>query len=169
MGRGETGRWREGASVHSCFKFVFEGEWMNWMGNGGEFVVKETFFSFKKLIYWLINQLINWRLVTLQYCGGFCHTLTWISHGCTCIPHSELPSHLPLHPIPLGCPSALALSVLFHALNLDWSSVSHMLIYMFQCYSLRSSHPCLLPQSPKATSQNIGNKRKNKQMGPNET
>ena len=24
-----------------------------------------------------------------------------------------------------------------------------MLIYMFQCYSLRSSHLCLLPQSPK--------------------
>ena len=25
----------------------------------------------------------NWRLITLQYCGGFCHTSTWISHGCT--------------------------------------------------------------------------------------
>ena len=24
-----------------------------------------------------------------------------------------------------------------------------MIIYMFQCYSLESSHPCLLPQSPK--------------------
>jgi len=27
-------------------------------------------FSFNQLIYF------NWRLVTLQYCGGFCHTLT---------------------------------------------------------------------------------------------
>ena len=34
--------------------------------------------------------------------SGFCHTLTWISHGCTCIPHPDPPSHLPLHPIPLG-------------------------------------------------------------------
>ena len=25
----------------------------------------------------------------------------------------------------------------------------HMIIYMFQCYSLKSSHPHLLPQSPK--------------------
>ena len=25
----------------------------------------------------------NWRLITLQYCGVFCHTFTWISHGCT--------------------------------------------------------------------------------------
>ena len=29
-----------------------------------------------------------------------------------------------------------------HALNLDWRSVSHMIIYMLQCYSLKSSHPC---------------------------
>ena len=32
---------------------------------------------------------LNWRLITLQYCGGFCHTLTWISHGCTCVPLSQ--------------------------------------------------------------------------------
>ena len=24
----------------------------------------------------------SWRLITLQYCSGFCHTLTSISHGC---------------------------------------------------------------------------------------
>ena len=56
------------------------------------------------------------------------------------------------HPIPLGCPSAPALSALFHALNLDWWSISHMVIYMFQCYSLKSSHSHLLPQSPKVCS-----------------
>ena len=58
-------------------------------------------------------------------------------------------SHLPPYPIPLGCPRALALGVLLHASNLHWSSVLHMVIYMFQCYSLQSSHPRLLPQSPK--------------------
>ena len=36
----------------------------------------------------------------------FCHTLTWISHGFTCVSHPEPPSHLPPHPIPLGHPSA---------------------------------------------------------------
>ena len=50
--------------------------------------------------------LISWRLVTLQYCSGFCHTLTWISLGYTCIPHPDPPSHILLHPIPLGLPSA---------------------------------------------------------------
>ena len=24
---------------------------------------------------------ISWRLITSQHCSGFCHTLTWISHG----------------------------------------------------------------------------------------
>ena len=53
---------------------------------------------------------ISWRLITLQYCSGFCHTLTWISHGFTCVPHPDPPSQLPLHPIPQGLPSALGLS-----------------------------------------------------------
>ena len=38
----------------------------------------------------------NWRLITLQYCDGFCHTFTWISCGCTCVPHPDPPS--PSHP-----------------------------------------------------------------------
>ena len=63
--------------------------------------------------------------------------------------------NLPPNPIPWSCPSTLALSALFHALNLDWSSISHMVIYMFQCYSLKSSHPCLLSQSPKVYSLNL--------------
>ena len=88
----------------------------------------------------------------LQYCSGFCHTLTWISHGCTCVPHPEPPSHFPPHPIPQGHPSAPALSTLSHASNLDWWSFSHMILYMFQCYSLKSSHARLLPQNPKVCS-----------------
>ena len=45
--------------------------------------------------------------------SGFCHTLTWISHGFTCVPHPDPPYRLPLHPIPLGLPSAPALSTCF--------------------------------------------------------
>ena len=68
---------------------------------------------------------------------------------CTCVPHPEPLSHLRPHPIPQGHPSAPALSTLSHALNLDWWCISHMIIYMFQCYSLKSSHPHSRPQSPK--------------------
>ena len=58
------------------------------------------------LFIFILFYFISWRLITLQYCSGFCHTLTWISHGFTCIPHPNPHSHLPLHPIPLGLPSA---------------------------------------------------------------
>ena len=91
----------------------------------------------------------NWRLIPLQYCSVFCHTLTWISHGCTCVSHPEPPSHIPPQPIPQGHPSTPALSTLYHASNLDWWFVSHMIMYMFQCHSPKLSHPRPLPQSPK--------------------
>ena len=67
-------------------------------------------------------------------------------------PYPEPPSHLPPYPIPLGCPRPPALGALLHALNSHWSSVLHMVIYTFQCYSLKSSHPHLLPLSPKVCS-----------------
>ena len=45
----------------------------------------------------------NWRIITLQYCNGFCHTSIWISHRYTCCPlHHEPLSHLPPRPFPLG-------------------------------------------------------------------
>ena len=53
-------------------------------------VYLSLFFSFFSFIF------ISWRLITLQYCSGFCHTLTWICLGFTCSPHPDPPSHLPL-------------------------------------------------------------------------
>ena len=86
---------------------------------------------------------------TLQYCISFAihwHELAMGIHVC---PHPEPPSHLLPHPIPLGHPSAPAPSILYHASNLDWWFISHVILYMFQCHSPKSSHPCPLPQSPK--------------------
>ena len=40
------------------------------------------------------------------FCSEFCHTLEWNSHGLTCVPHPNPPSHLPLHLLLLGFPSA---------------------------------------------------------------
>ena len=91
--------------------------------------------------YYFSFSNFNWRLNILQYCSGFCHTLISISLGCTYILHPEPPSQFPPHPIPQGHPSASTLRTLSHASNLDWWSLSHMIIYMFQCYSLKSSHP----------------------------
>ena len=79
----------------------------------------------------------------------FCHTLTWIHHGCTCVPKYEPPSHLPPHNISLGHPRAPAPSILYPASNIDWRFVSYMIVYVFQCHSPKSSHPLPLPLSPK--------------------
>ena len=68
---------------------------------------------------------------------------------------SWTPSHLPPHPTPQGHPSAPALSTLTHTSNLDWWSASHMIIYRFQSYSLKSSHPHLLPQNPTVCSLHL--------------
>ena len=63
--------------------------------------------------------------------------------------------HRLLLPIPLGCPKALVLGVPLHALNSHWSSVLHVVMHMFQCFPLKSFHPCLLPLSPKACSLHL--------------
>ena len=56
---------------------------------------------------------------------------------------------LPPHTTPLGHPSVSAPSIQYCASNLDWRLVSYMILYIFQCYSPKSSHPFPLPQSPK--------------------
>ena len=101
-------------------------------------------------IYLFFNYFIyfNWRLITLQYCSGFCHTLTWISHGNTCVPHPETPSHLSPHPISQGHPSAMALSALSHPSNLGWRSISHIVLYNSNVSVLFSQ---ILPPSPSPT------------------
>ena len=85
----------------------------------------------------------------------FYHTLTWIHHGCTWVPNPERPSHLPPHIISLGHPHAPAPSILYPVSNIDWQFVSYMTVYMFQCHPPKSSHPFLLPQSPKVRSTHL--------------
>ena len=66
------------------------------------------------------------------------------------------PSWTPLPHPSLPCSSGMSQSTgfpaLLHASNLHWSSVLHMVMDMFQCCSLKSSHPCLLSLSPKVCS-----------------
>ena len=60
-------------------------------------------------LFLLLIYYFNCKLITLQYCSGFCHTLTWISHGCTCV----LKSQTPLPPPSLSHPSGLSQSTCF--------------------------------------------------------
>ena len=102
-------------------------------------ICHNLFNNFKKLINLFYFTILYW----------FCHTLTWICCGCTCVSHPEPLLYLPPHIIPLGHPSAPAPRTLYHASNLDWQFISHVIIYMFQWHSPILSGPHPLPQSPK--------------------
>ena len=107
-------------SLKKCLK-----TWGKWVWNIGNINLWCSSPCQRKLLRWIFDMgcpsdlcilfylfiyfsfiFISWRLITLQYCSGFCHTLTWISHGFTRVPHPDPPSPLPLHPLPLGLPSA---------------------------------------------------------------
>ena len=62
------------------------------------------------------------------------------------------PSPHPSLPYSSGMSQSTGFPALLHASNLHWSSILLMVMYMFQCCSLKSSHPCLLSLSPKVYS-----------------
>ena len=67
-----------------------------------------------------------------------------------CPLHPETPSLFPPHPMVPGCHRASALDAWLHISNSHWLSILH--VDMFQCYSLKSSHPLLVQPSPKICS-----------------
>ena len=77
----------------------------------------------------------------------FCHTSTWIHHGCTRVLHPELPSHLPPHTIPLGHPNAPALSILYPASNLDW----WLIHFTYDSIHVLMPFSQIIPPSPSPT------------------
>ena len=105
------------------------------------FVIIVFIFSFWKFIYF------NWRLRTLQYCSHSCHTLTWISHGSSCVPHPEPPPpSSPSHPSGLSqwtgfeCPVScikLGLMISFTNGNLHVSMLFSQIIPPFLAFSHR--------------------------------
>ena len=56
-------------------------------------------------------------------------------------PTLESPSPFPSHPTLLGCHRTPDLSSLCHPANSHWLSILHMVIHMFPCHYLDSSHP----------------------------
>ena len=71
---------------------------------------------------------ISWRLITSQHFSGFCHTLTWISHEVTCIPHSNPPSP-PSPPDSSGSSQCTRPEHLSHASPGCWCKNSMYIIY----------------------------------------
>ena len=97
----------------------------------GSVVKSWLFFFFPSLSFSLFIYFpfifIFWRLVTLQYFSGFCHTLTWISHGFTCVPHPDPP------PASLSIPSLWVFPV-----HQPWAPISCIQPGLVICFTLDS-------------------------------
>ena len=64
-------------------------------------------------------------------CSGFCHTFKWNSHGFTCVPPPDPPSHLPLHPLPLHSEEFLTMILWLHL----WSAINAILSPLYFWWS----------------------------------
>ena len=84
--------------------------------------------------------LFNWRIISFQYCVGFCHISNESAIGIDMSPPSR--TFLPPHHTPLGCHRAPDLSSLHHSANF-YCLILCMVMSVFQCYSLNSSNPLL--------------------------
>ena len=69
-------------------------------------------------LFFLFFYFFSWRLITLQYCSGFCHTFTRIGHGFT------------LFPIPIPPPISLSTRSL-------WVFPVHQVRALVSCMQLR--------------------------------
>ena len=83
------------------------------------FLCFKSFSFFKFYLFF-----ISWRLITVQYCSGFCHILTWVSHWYTCISHPDPPLPPPSPPDLSGSPQCTRPKHLSHASSRGWWSVS---------------------------------------------
>ena len=122
-------RWVEGDNTWSVMLPVSGPLWLKrgYHADGG--FPDPTWFFFKFCF-------INWRIIALQYCDGFCHVSTWISHRYTYV--SSL-LNLPPHPTPLGCHRALGLGSLCRTANSHWLSILHMVMYTYMTLKVHCS------------------------------
>ena len=99
--------------------------------------------------FFVVNFVIHWNETAM---------------GLTCVPHPDPPSHLPLHPLPLGFPSAPGPSAclmhptwagdLFHAL-VFLSYYELAFIQPQVSYFLSHEYKCLLSLTPNIPSKAI--------------
>ena len=93
----------------------------------------------------------NLRIITLQYCDGFHHTSTWISHACTCVPPPILNPHPP--------PSPPHPSGLFQSTGFE-SPASCIQLALVICFTYGNIHASMLlshifPPSPPTESKSL--------------
>ena len=123
---------------------------------------KITQYGFLLLTEWLLTQTnctFGWRLIILQYRSVFFfffHTLTWISHGFTCVPHSNPLSHIstrslwvfPVHQARINakkkknCTFSTFIAFTF---KIKMTEVNHQLPWLLRAFNPEHTLP---PQNP---------------------
>ena len=111
----------------------------------------------------IFSNYFNGKIFNLQYWVSFALHQQESVTSTHVFPHPESSSHLTPQTIVLCCSRALALGALHHAMNLHQLSGCPasctelapviclcMVTYMFQCCSLKSSHPCPLHRVQKS-------------------
>ena len=78
--------------------------------------VVQLLLLFSCLFFFFSFIFISWRLITSQRCSGFCHTLTWISHGVTCY---SVVVQLIVTPWTAACQASLSFTI-------SWTLLKHM-------------------------------------------
>ena len=101
--------------------------------------------QFKDIFYFFkFNLIFNWKIIAILW-----WLLPYININqpqvYICPFPLKPPSLFPPHPTPLGLHRPLTLGSLNHTANSHRLSVLHMIMYMFQYFSLKSSHLLPLP------------------------
>ena len=95
-------------------------------------------FLFFRIFVFLLLLLLFFFYFTILY--WFCHTSTWIHHGCTRVPHPEPSTSLPipsLWVIPVHQPRASCI------MHLTWTGDSFNILY-YTCFNaILQNHPTL--------------------------
>ena len=132
------------ATLQCCICFYCSAKWINYLYTHTSpfgllpYLGHQSTLSSAPLLFSRFSYLF------FVVCFLFIYLFIYISWIYTCSP-SWTPLPPPSSSHPSGSSQCTNPEHLFHASNLGWQSVSHLIIYFFQCYSLRLSHPHLLP------------------------
>ena len=148
--------WRDSASYKTDQEYfsdlyIFQGTWSSVILVNGRIVVWIVTSSLAQYLFFVSISLpfliltFFYKLIILignNYFTILCCFLPYMNQPQVymCPPQPEPPFYLPPHPVPLGHCWAPALCALLHVLNLHWSSILYMVMYMF---CILSNHPTL--------------------------